>query len=113
MLIRSNSSSGRLSRIGTSSPVPECNDRQCGRPAPVERSLDYGLASDQVLPVDDILTARLEHDFNRNLSISEMIRVSNYAFDDRFNGPNFGKDILTPNEPLSQITVGRDRPRDL
>ncbi|HLZ65655.1 MAG TPA: TonB-dependent siderophore receptor [Aliidongia sp.] len=81
-----------------------------GRPAPVARNLDFGLASDRVLTVDDIVTARLKHDFNRNLSISETLRAANYNFDNRFDGPNFGREVITPGEPLSQITVGRDRP---
>ena len=81
-----------------------------GRPAPVARNLDFGLASDRVLTVDDIVTARLKHDFNHNLSLSETLRAANYRFDNRFDGPNFGHDVITPNEPLSEITVGRDRP---
>jgi catecholate siderophore receptor len=81
-----------------------------GRPAPVARNLDYGLASDRATTVDDIITARLKHDFSKNLSVSETVRAANYHFDNRFDGPNFGSEVITPNEPLSDITVGRDRP---
>ena len=81
-----------------------------GRPAPVARNLDFGLASDRSTAVDDIITARVKHDFNANLSLSETLRAANYHFDNRFDGPNFGREVITPGEPLSQITVGRDRP---
>jgi catecholate siderophore receptor len=81
-----------------------------GAPAPVPPKVFYGLASDRTTTRDDIVTARLRHEFNANVTLSDTVRYGNYGFDYRFDSPNFGDDAPTPGTPLSQILVGRDTP---
>ena len=81
-----------------------------GRPAPVPRNIDFGLASDHFTAVDDIATGRITHKFGADFSLSETVRVGNYKFDLQQDSPNFGTTVPTPGQPLDTITVGRDRP---
>jgi catecholate siderophore receptor len=81
-----------------------------GRPAPVPRGAFYGLASDRTTGDDDIVTARVRHDFNPNLSIADTFRYANYDFDYQFDAPNFGSHVPTASTPLNAILVGRDSP---
>jgi catecholate siderophore receptor len=87
-----------------------------GAPAPVRRSSFYGLASDHAISDVDIGTLRIRHDVNPNLSIASTTRYANYAFNYRFDAPNFGsladhgQGPPTPGEPLGNILVGRDSP---
>lgn len=111
-----------------------------GRPAPVPRSTFYGLpADDKFAAVVDVVTARFEHTFNDNLSLTDTARYGRYTFDSRQTAPTFGNAncyttapyagaplcATTPNPvpvttfnplfpvegtPLNQIFVERDRP---
>jgi catecholate siderophore receptor len=81
-----------------------------GRVASVPRGAFYGLASDRTTGDDDIVTARVRHDFNPNLSVSDTLRYANYDFDYQFDAPNFGSHVPTATMPLSAILVGRDAP---
>jgi catecholate siderophore receptor len=87
-----------------------------GAPAHVPRSNFYGLTSDHAISDVDIGTARLRHDFNDNLSVSDQVRYANYSFNYQFDAPNFGSissgglGAPGPTTPLSSILVGRDSP---
>jgi catecholate siderophore receptor len=81
-----------------------------GRPAPVPRRAFYGLASDRTTGDDDIVTARVRHDFNPNLSVADTFRYANYDFNYQFDAPNFGSRVPTVATPLNAILVGRDSP---
>ena len=81
-----------------------------GRPAPVPRDADFGLTSDRATADDDIVTARLKHDFSPSLSVADTVRYANYAFDYQFAAPNFGSNVPTAGTPLDSILVGRDLP---
>ena len=81
-----------------------------GRPAPVPRAAFYGLASDRTTGDDDIVTLRVRHEINPNLSLTDTVRYAHYDFDYRFDAPNFGADVPTASTPLSAIRVGRDSP---
>ncbi len=81
-----------------------------GRPAPVRRENDYGLTSDRTTGDDDIVTARLKHDFSSQLSVADTFRYANYDFNYRFDAPNLGNAVVTAATPLSSILVGRDAP---
>jgi catecholate siderophore receptor len=81
-----------------------------GKVAPVPRGAFYGLASDRTTGDDDIVTARVRHDFNPNLSIADTFRYATYDFDYQFDAPNFGSHVPTASTPLSAILVGRDSP---
>jgi len=81
-----------------------------GEPAPVKRSNFYGLNSDTNTARDDIATARIKHDFNQDLSISDTVRAASYLFGYHFSAPNFGTNVPTPATPIGSILVGRDAP---
>ena len=81
-----------------------------GRPAPVPRDADFGLTSDRATADDNIVTARLKHDFSPSLSVADTVRYANYAFDYQFAAPNFGSNAPTASTPLDSILVGRDSP---
>jgi catecholate siderophore receptor len=84
-----------------------------GAPAPVSRSNFYGYPDHDHFRTDvDIGTARLEHDFNDNLQVTEQIRYGSYRRDLRVTEPllvsNSGsQDIINPPLPLSAIQVNR------
>ena len=81
-----------------------------GEPAPVKRSNFYGLNSDTNTARDDIATARIKHDFNQDLSVSDTVRAASYLFGYHFSAPNFGSTVPTPTTPIGSILVGRDAP---
>jgi catecholate siderophore receptor len=81
-----------------------------GKVASVPRGAFYGLASDRTTGDDDIVTARVRHDFNPNLSVADTFRYATYDFDYQFDAPNFGLNVPTASTPLSAILVGRDSP---
>jgi catecholate siderophore receptor len=87
-----------------------------GKPALVNRSNFYGLASDRATSNVNIGTVRLRHDFNPNLSLASTLRYADYGFDYQFAAPNFGnvasggQGAPGPNTPLAAILVGRDAP---
>jgi len=87
-----------------------------GKPAPVDRSNDYGLASDHADSDVDIGTLRIKHDFSPNLSVANSFRYAEYSFNYQFDAPNFGSVASGglgppgPATPLSSILVGRDSP---
>jgi catecholate siderophore receptor len=79
-------------------------------PAPVGRSVYYGLPSDDRIKADvDVATAKLVHHFSDALSISETVRYGNYGFVSRITEPHYAAPIPA-NTPLSSILVQRDRP---
>ncbi|MGD0960370.1 MAG: TonB-dependent siderophore receptor [Methylomonas sp.] len=104
-----------------------------GSPAPVARNNFYGLASyDRTITNTDVLTARLEHDFNAKLNITNTFRYGNYGFNYQVTAPilaNYPPAFSTnpaislatcnpnaantppqPGTPLDQIGVCRDQP---
>lgn len=81
-----------------------------GNPAPVPANGDYGLVGDHQTADDDIFTLRYRHEFSKNLYVTDTARVANYEFGYFFAAPNFGRQVITPQTPLSSIVVGRDAP---
>ncbi len=93
-------------------------------PAKVPHNAYYGLPSDDHIKATvDVATARLTHEFNNNLSISETARYGNYGFVSRITEPHYGvtfpvggapvcsgSNPQPAGTPLSQILVCRDRP---
>lgn len=75
-------------------------------PAPVDRSNYYGFQDGSYLrTVDDIGTARLEHDFNSSITMREQVRYANYVRDVRVTEGQ----IISPSlsTPLDQLRVDR------
>ncbi len=58
-----------------------------GSPAPVARNNFYGFKSDHLNTNADILTAKLEHDFDDNLQIRSQLRYADYTRDFRISEP--------------------------
>ncbi len=81
-----------------------------GAPANVPRNVDYGLTSDHFKTTVDVATLAAKHEFNDDYSISNTFRAGIYTFDSHRSHPNFGTELITPGEPLSQIGTGRDDP---
>ena len=81
-----------------------------GRPASVDRSNDYGLLANSTKSTDDIATAKIRHEFNDDLSVTNTSRYAHYLFDYRFSAPNLGDDAPPPGTPYNDILVGRDAP---
>ncbi len=81
-----------------------------GKPAPVPRTADFGLASDHSIDEVNVATARVVHQFGPGLSMSDTFRVARYSYDLQLDAPNFGSTPPTPSTPLSNILVGRDSP---
>lgn len=85
-----------------------------GQPAPVSPSLYYGLKNSDTTRTDtNIGTARLQHDFDDAVSVSETLRYADYSSVYRVSAPHFGNDFVdppAPNTPLNDIMVYRDRP---
>ena len=84
-------------------------------PAPVDRSNFYGYAGgDYLRTKDDIVTAKVEHDYSSNISLRNQFRFGNYYRDIRVTEPQIAytntRGMLFPNlgTPLSQITVNRN-----
>ena len=86
-----------------------------GEPADVPRQSYYGLKNYDATKTDiDIMTAKLVHEFNESLSVSDTVRFANYNFVYRVSAPHFGDDYVggapLPGTPLDDILVYRDRP---
>jgi catecholate siderophore receptor len=81
-----------------------------GRPAPVPRDADFGLASDRNVTHVDIVTGRLTRDFGEAITVSDTVRYAHYGYYYVFDAPNFGQTPPTAATPLSSILVGRDSP---
>jgi catecholate siderophore receptor len=85
-----------------------------GAPAPVTRSLYYGLKnSDATITDTGIFSAVLKHDFGNDFAVTQTLRYANYFSDYRVSSPHFGNDFTPPQPPgtpLDQILVFRDRP---
>jgi catecholate siderophore receptor len=81
-----------------------------GAPAAVPRNADFGLTSDHFKTTVDVATLAAKHEFNDDYSITNTFRAGIYTFDNHRSFPNFGQEIITPGEPLSQITTGHDDP---
>jgi catecholate siderophore receptor len=76
-------------------------------PAPVNRTNYYGFADGNYLRTyDDIGTAKVEHDFNSNLSLRNQVRYANYVRDVLITEPQVATPV-TLATPLSAITVNR------
>ena len=85
-----------------------------GVPAPVPRSLYYGLKnSDRTLADTDIANAVLKHDFENGWALTETLHDADYFSDYRVSAPHFGDDFINPQPPgtpLDQLVLFRDRP---
>ncbi len=85
-----------------------------GVPAPVPRSLYYGLKnSDKTVTDTDIVNAVLKHDFENGWAVTETLHYADYYADYRVSAPHFGNDFIDPQPPgtpLDQLLVFRDRP---
>jgi len=81
------------------------------KPAPVPRNFYYGIRSDDRNQSDvDIGTARLTHDFNNWISVSENARVGNYNYLTRQTAPHYGATEPAGDTPLGSVQVFADRP---
>ena len=85
-----------------------------GAPAPVSRSLYYGLKdSDKSVTDTDIANAVLKHDFENGWTVTDTLHYADYFSNYRVSAPHFGNDYIDaqpPGTPLDQILVFRDRP---
>jgi catecholate siderophore receptor len=86
-----------------------------GRPAPVPRNTYYGLPTDDRFVTNvNIVTAKLNHEFSDQLSVSETLRYGNYWYDSRQTAPHYDPTGVVPPPtaatPLDQILIWRDRP---
>ena len=84
-------------------------------PASVDRSNFYGYAaSDYLRTHQDIVTAKVEHDYSANISFRNQFRFGNYYRDIRVTEPQVvyttTRGVVFPNlgTPLGQITVNRN-----
>jgi len=77
------------------------------RAAPVDRNNYYGFTDDFIKTDVDIGTIKLEHDFNENLSVSNMARFSNGFRNVRITEPQIDKTV-NPGTPLRDIQVTRN-----
>ena len=86
-----------------------------GGPAPVDRSLYYGLKNYDITQTNvDIGTAAITHQVDDWLSISNTARYARYFSNYRVSAPIFGNDFTggppDPGTPLSDALIYRDRP---
>ena len=78
-----------------------------GSPSPVPRNNYYGFKDDHLHTDADILTARVEHDFNDAIRVSTQLRYADYRRDFRISEPTVPT-TFTPGVPLSSITISRN-----
>jgi catecholate siderophore receptor len=77
-------------------------------PAPVNRNNYYGFKNGNYLRTyDDIGTAKVEHDVNRNVTIRDQIRYANYVREARITEAQLATPF-TISTPLSALTVNRN-----
>ncbi len=85
-----------------------------GAPAKVNRSNYYGLANyDRTTTNVNVFTARYEHDFNDDLTLTNTARAAHYRFAYLLSTPNLADDfteVPPPGTPLADIDVFRDQP---
>jgi catecholate siderophore receptor len=81
-----------------------------GAPANIPRNVDFGLMTDYFKTSVDVTTLRYKHEFNDDFSVTNAFRAGIYSFQNHRSSPNFGDEVITPNEPLSEVGVGRDDP---
>jgi catecholate siderophore receptor len=82
-------------------------------PAPVNRENYYGFQNGNYLRTyDDIGTAKVEHDFHRNITLRDQVRYANYVRDVLITEPQVISDVTliapTITTPLSQMEVNRN-----
>jgi catecholate siderophore receptor len=84
-----------------------------GRPAPVSQSNFYGYPNSDYFRTNvDIGTAKVEHDFNENITVNDQLRYASYQRSLRVTEPlilgfGAGQDIVAPGTPLSSVLVSR------
>ena len=81
-------------------------------PAPVNRENYYGFQNGNYLRTyDDIGTAKVEHDFNSNITLRDQVRYANYVRDVLITEPQIVSSVTgvapTLSTPLSQMIVNR------
>jgi len=76
-----------------------------GQPAPVDRSNFYGFKSDYLRTDVDMVTAKLEHQVNENISLRDQFRYANYNRDFRITEPIIS---TTSAAPLDTLMVNRN-----
>jgi catecholate siderophore receptor len=81
-------------------------------PAPVERENYYGFQKGNYLRTyDDIGTAKVEHDFDANITVRDQVRYANYVRDVLITEPQIVSQVTlaapTLSTPLSQLEVNR------
>jgi catecholate siderophore receptor len=85
-----------------------------GAPAPVNRSNYYGLGDyDRTRTDVNVSTARVEHDFNDSVTISDSLRYATYGFEYLLSAPHLDDDYTEPpppGTPLADIVIYRDQP---
>ncbi len=84
-----------------------------GAPAPVPQKTFYGYQDADYFRTNvNIATARLEHDFNENVTISDQLRYGSYRRDLRVTEPLIlgqgpGQDVVKPGLSLNAIVLSR------
>jgi catecholate siderophore receptor len=84
-----------------------------GTPAPVAHQNFYGFSSSDFFRTSvDIATAKIEHDFSDNVTVSNQFRYGSYQRNLQVTEPLIlaqgpAQDIVTPGTPLDAITVSR------
>jgi catecholate siderophore receptor len=78
-----------------------------GRPAPVRRSNFYGFSSDYLDTNVNIVTARLEHDLNKSMTLNSQLRYSSDGREYRETEADIPKGT-PPGTPITAVTVQRN-----
>ena len=84
-----------------------------GAPAPVSHNNFYGYPNNDYFRTNvDIGTAKIEHDFSDNITVSNQLRYGSYQRALRVTEPLIlgqgpGQDVVTPGTPLGSIVVSR------
>jgi catecholate siderophore receptor len=81
-----------------------------GAPAPVSRTTFYGFKDKDYLRANvDVITGRIEHEFNDAISFRSQVRFGNYGRDARITEPQivYGAGV-TPLTPLAALRVNRN-----
>ncbi|HEX4037611.1 MAG TPA: TonB-dependent receptor [Acidobacteriaceae bacterium] len=74
--------------------------------AGVDRTSYYGFASDNYLRTNpDVMTGKLEHDFNPHLTIGNLLRWANYPRDVRITEPQINTVATVPNPTVAGAPV--------
>ncbi|HTJ63465.1 MAG TPA: TonB-dependent siderophore receptor [Alphaproteobacteria bacterium] len=79
-----------------------------GSPAPVPRNNFYGFKGDHLHTDADIVTARVEHDFNDAIRVSSQLRYADYRRDFRISEPTVPTSFSPALNPPSTITISRN-----